>query len=89
MVPLTKRGGKRKKQLIDTLPELLVNTIADNNDFILTFQKDPDTGVQKIHVLTGKFITPCMFRKLTGQVESQRDEGSTMVSRKWAKLKQE
>jgi hypothetical protein len=78
-----KRGGKKKKPLIDTLPEMLVHAIAMDNDLVLTFETDPDTGVRKIHVMTGKFITPCMLRKLIGQVESQRDEGSTMVSRKW------
>jgi hypothetical protein len=75
---------RHKKPLIDTLPELLVRAIATDHDFILTFETDPETGKRKIHVMTGKFITPCMLRKLIGQVESQRDEGSTMVSRKWS-----
>jgi hypothetical protein len=81
--PAVQRGGKRKKPLIDTLPELLVHAIATANDFILTFETDPDTGKQEVHVMTGKFITPCMLRKLIGQAESQRDEGSTILSRKW------
>jgi hypothetical protein len=82
--PAGKRKRTRNKPLIDTLPELLVSAIADSRDFILTFETDEETGVRKIHVMTGKFITPCMLRKLIGQVESQRDEGSAMVSRRWA-----
>jgi hypothetical protein len=84
MATSKKPGRLRKKPLIDTLPELLVQAIATDHDFILTFETEPDTGKRKIHVMTGKFITPCMLRKLIGQVQSQRDEGSTMVSRKWA-----
>lgn len=83
MAPLKKTRGKRKKPLIDMLPELLVTALANNHDFIMAFETDPDTGVQNIHVMTGKFSSPCMLRKLVGLVESQRDEGSTMISRKW------
>jgi hypothetical protein len=82
-----KPGRRQKKPLIETLPELLVNAVATDHDFVLTFETDPDTGVRKIHVMTGKFVTPCMLRKLTGLAASQRDEGSTMISRKWAPLR--
>jgi hypothetical protein len=81
--PAGKRGRK-KKPVIDTLPELLVNAIARDHDFILTFETDEDTGKKKIHVLTGQFVSPCMLRKLIGQAESQRDEGSTMLCRAWS-----
>jgi hypothetical protein len=87
MAPSQNRRGKKKKPLIDTLPELLVKAIANTNDFILTFETDEETGARKIHVMTGKFVSPCMLRKLIGKAESQRDEGSTIVSRKWIKAR--
>lgn len=78
-----KKRRVHKKPLIDTLPELLVPAIAGTKDFILTFETDPDTGTKTVHVLTGKFISACMLRKLIGLAESQRDEGSTLESRGW------
>jgi hypothetical protein len=84
-----KTRGRQKKPLTDTLPELLASAVATDNDFILTFETDPDTGKRMIHAMTGKFITPCMLRKLTGLAESQRDEGSKIVSGKWARARDE
>jgi hypothetical protein len=78
-----KRSGKNRRSLTVMLPELLDAAIAESNDFILTLETDPDTGKRTLHVMSGKFITPCMLRKLIGQAESQRDEGSTLVSRAW------
>ncbi|NMB79961.1 MAG: hypothetical protein GYA23_12810 [Methanomicrobiales archaeon] len=83
MAPHAKRGSKKGKPLLDTLPELLVHALAADQDFILCHETDEDTGRQKIHVMTGQFITPCMLRKLIGQAESQKDEGSTLTSRSW------
>ncbi len=71
------------KPVIDLLPELLVMALARHDDFIVTCETDPDTGKKQIHILSGKFITTCMLRKLMGQAESQRDEGASVVSRKW------
>ncbi|MCK9581136.1 MAG: hypothetical protein M0Q92_11935 [Methanoregula sp.] len=82
-----KRGRKKQKPLIDTLPELLVSALADSRDFILCFETDEETGKRKVHVMTGQFITPCMLRKLVGQAESQKDEGSTLMSRKWTDVR--
>jgi hypothetical protein len=77
------RKKKARKPIIDLLPELLVKALARQDDFIVTFETDPDTLSKKLHVITGKFITGCMLRKLQGQAESQRDEGSTITTRKW------
>jgi hypothetical protein len=79
------RKKKTGRSLISTLPEMLDTAIAGHNDFILTFETDPDTGRRKIHVFSGRFVSPCMLRKLAGLAESQRDEGSIMVSGKWQK----
>ena len=65
------------------MPELLVRALARHDDFIVTCETDPDTGNEQIHMLSGKFVTSCMLRKLLGQAESQRDEGALVVSGKW------
>ena len=83
-MPERKTRKKRPvKPVIDLLPELLVKALARHDDFIVTCETDPDTGKKKIHIMSGKFVTPCMLRKLMGQAESQRDEGASVVSRKW------
>jgi hypothetical protein len=66
------------------LSGLLVKAVAGNSDFILCFETDEETGKRNVHVLTGKYITPCMLRKLVGQAESRRDEGCMLISREWA-----
>jgi len=71
------------RPVIDLLPELLVRALARHDDFIVTCETDPDTKKKKIHIISGKFVTPCMLRKLMGQAEAQRDEGASVVSRKW------
>lgn len=78
-----KKQGTKKKPMTEILSIILSSALTRQDDFILTVETDPETGTRRIIVMTGKFITPCMLRKLIGQVESQRDEGSTMLSRKW------
>jgi len=78
---------KKEAPLIETLPGLLVSALALDRDFILCYETDEDTGKRTIHVMTGEFVTPCMLRKLIGQAESQKDEGSTLTSRAWAPAK--
>jgi hypothetical protein len=83
---MPERKSRKKRQVkpvIDLLPELLVRALARHDDFIVTCETDPDTGKKQIHLLSGKFVTSCMLRKLLGQAESQRDEGAMIVSRKW------
>jgi hypothetical protein len=77
------RKKRPVKPVIDLLPELLVRALARHDDFIVTCETDPDTGKKQIHILSGKFITSCMLRKLMGHAEAQRDEGASVVSRKW------
>jgi hypothetical protein len=78
---------KRKtpvKPVVKMLPELMVRALARHDDFIVTCETDPGSGKTKIHIISGKFVTPCMLRKLLGQAESQRDEGASVVSGNWA-----
>jgi hypothetical protein len=77
------RKKRHQKPVIDLLPELLVQTLARGEDFIVTFENDPENPPRKLHVMTGKFISGCMLRKLQGQAESQHDEGSTLLTRDW------
>ena len=77
------RKKRPVKPVIDLLPGLLVRALARHDDFIVTCETDPDTEKKKIHILSGKFVTPCMLRKLLGQAEAQLDEGAFVVSRKW------
>jgi len=83
MPPRKKRTVKPKIPVIDLLPGLLVTSLANHDDFIVTCDTDSKTGAKKLHIITGKFITPRMLRKLIGQVEAQHDEGSSILTRDW------
>jgi len=82
-----KKSRKKEPPLIDTLPALLVSALANSRDFILCFEMDEKTGKRNIHVMTGQFVSSCMLRKLIGVAESQKDEGATLMSRKWEPVK--
>jgi len=83
-MPERKTRKKRgKRPVMDLLPELLVNALARGDDFIVTFEAEEGSPSKKLHVMTGRFVTGCMLRKLQGQAESQRDEGSTVLTREW------
>jgi hypothetical protein len=83
-MPERKTRKKRpEKPVIDLLPELLVRALACHDDFIVTCETDPDTEKNVIHLISGKFVTPCMLRKLLGKAEAQPDERAIIVSRKW------
>lgn len=69
--------------LSDLLPALIESVIAGNDDLILTVENDPDSGKRTLHLRTGKFVTPCMLRKLIGhRPESRADEGSRHIQRR-------
>lgn len=82
--PALKTGKKpRERPVIEMLPELLVHALARHDDFIMTCESDPGTDTKTLHIISGRFVTPCMLRKLAGQAASQRDEGGILISRKW------
>jgi hypothetical protein len=68
--------------LSESLPALAETAIAGNEDLILTVEVDPDSGTRTVHLITGKFVTSCMLRKLIGQAASQKDEGSRHIKRR-------
>jgi hypothetical protein len=80
-----RKTRKKRQQVpdIDLLPELVAQALARGDDFIMTFEEDPEIPTKKLHIMTGKFISGCMLRKLQGQAESQHDEGSTLLTRDW------
>ncbi len=78
-----KKTGAVKKPVTDLLPVMLDRALARHEDFIVTCETDPDNGSGTIHILSGRFISSCMLRKLLGQAEAQQDEGSLLVSRRW------
>jgi hypothetical protein len=78
-----KRSGRPAGVLPDTLQEMMSQAMAQKEDFILAVEHDPETGLCRAHAFTGKYVSDCMLRKLTGLAESQRDEGSRMITGEW------
>lgn len=64
---------------------MLARALERREDLILTFETDPDTGVERLYAMTGEFVSECMLRKLIGKAESQRDEGSVLFRQRLPK----
>ena len=57
------------------LSALIESAITDNDDLFLTVRVDPDSGTRTINLMTGKFVSPLMLRKLIGhRTKSQNNE---------------
>ena len=78
-------GKTKRKPLGETPQEMLARALEEKEDFILTCETDPETGAQHLYAMTGRFVSDCMLRKLVGQAESQKDEGSTLVRKRLPK----
>ncbi len=78
-------GKTKRKPSRETPQEMLARALEKKEDFILTCETDPDTGTQHLYVMTGRFVSDCMLKKLIGQAESQREEGSTLVRKRLPK----
>jgi len=81
------RGKKEKESILELLSDMLASALANQDDFILTYEKNPDTGKRVFHILRGKLITPCMLGTLKNRVELQQDEGSTLMTGHWKRSK--
>jgi hypothetical protein len=81
------RGKKEKKSIIELLPDMLASALTNQDDFIITYETNPDTGKRVFHVLRGKLITPCMLGTLKNRVELQQEEGCTIMTRHWRRFK--
>jgi hypothetical protein len=71
-----------------TITEMLAAAIKNHDDFILTWEPQPDKMVAtdtswEIHVMTGNLITPCRLNNLKSRVMAYEDEGARLVSRIW------
>jgi hypothetical protein len=88
MAPKVQEGGKKeKKSIFELLPDMLASALANQDDFIMTYETNPDTGRRVFHILQGKLITPCMLGTLKNRVELQQEEGGTIMTRHWKRFK--
>jgi hypothetical protein len=81
------RGKKERKSIIELLPDMLASALTNQDDFIITYETNPDTGKRVFHVLQGKLITPCMLGTLKNRVELQKEEGCTIMTGHWRRFK--
>jgi len=70
-----KRRSKPRKPLREILTDALTAALENHDDFIVVFETVPDEE-QRVHVMTGKLISPCMLGTLTNRCGIQTDEGS-------------
>ena len=71
-------------QLFDTLTQVLSSALSQQDDFIVTYETNPDDGDRKdTHVMTGKLISPCMLGTLKNRVELQESDGSKRLTMEW------
>ncbi len=83
MTLVKKHRLRTKKSLIDTLPEMVVSALANHEDFVVTYEIDPDTKKKSLYVMTGNLITPDMLAALKEQIERKKDEGNSIIARDW------
>ena len=68
--------SKPRKPLREILTDALTTALENHDDVIIVFETVPDEE-QRVHVMTGRLISPCMLGTLTNRCELQQDEGST------------
>jgi len=76
---MTIRKTRRKnaeKPFHEAVTDLLFSAMANNEDFVLTYEINPSTGKKEIHVMSGKLISPDQLGTLKAHVAQQLDEGS-------------
>lgn len=83
MTLVKKHRLRTKKSLIDTLPEMVVSALANHEDFIVTYETDPETKTKSLYVITGNLITPDMLATLKTQIAHQKEDGCTIITRDW------
>jgi hypothetical protein len=83
MTLVKKHRLRTKKSLIDTLPEMVISALANHEDFVVTYESDPDTKKKSLYVMTGDLITPDMLVTLKQQIERKKEEGNSIIARDW------
>jgi hypothetical protein len=81
---ITKSRRKESgKPFHESVTDLIFSAIANHEDFILTYETDPETEKKtEIHVMIGKFITPGMLATMKKKCEKQQESGSRHITRK-------
>jgi len=70
------RRKKTEKPFHETVTDLLFSAMANHEDFILTYEINPQTGKKEFHVMSGKLVTPAMLETLKSEVALQLEDGS-------------
>ena len=83
MTLIKKHRVRTKKTLVDTLPEMLLAALANHEDFIVTYETDPETKKRSLYIMSGSLVSPEMLASLKADIERKKEEGSTSVSRDW------
>jgi hypothetical protein len=83
MTLVKKHRLRTKKSLIDTLPEMVISALANHEDFVVTYETDPNTKKKSLYVMTGDLITPDMLATLKQQIERKKEEGNSIITRDW------
>ena len=83
MTLIKKHRVRTKKSLVDTLPEMLLAALANHEDFVVTYETDPETKKRSLYIMSGSLISPEMLASLKQEIEHRKEEGSTIVTRDW------
>jgi hypothetical protein len=83
MTLIKKHRVRTKKTLVDTLPEMLLAALANHEDFVVTYETDPETKKRSLYIMSGSLIRPEMLASLKQEIERKKEEGSTIVTRDW------
>jgi len=74
----------RKSLFADTLSEMLMSSLMEKRDFIITFEPpDEEKSIGQVHVMTGPLINSCMLNTLKHRVSLYSDEGARVMTRRW------
>ena len=76
---MTIRKTRRKndeKPFHEAVTDLLFSSMANHEDFVLTYEINPSTNKKEIHVMSGKLISSDLLGKLKEHVAQQLEEGS-------------
>ena len=76
---MTIRKTRRKndeKPFHEAVTDLLFSSMANHEDFVLTYEINPSSNKKEIHVMSGKLISSDLLGKLKEHVAQQLDDGS-------------
>lgn len=76
---MTIRKGRRKKDekpFHEAVTDLLFSSMANHEDFVVTYEINPATNKKEVHVMAGKLISPEILGNLKSNVEEQTGDGS-------------